>query len=67
MSIACEVLVGVLHYFYDVDVYGSNPEEHWRNLRVILHTLRTSGLRLDAKKCVVAVSVRIDIPDGVRP
>ena len=39
MSIICEGLAGVLNYFDDVVVYGSTPEEHWRNLRAMLNTL----------------------------
>ena len=56
MSIICEGLAGAVNYFDDVVVYGSTPEEHWRNLRAILDTLRASELRLNAKKCVMAVS-----------
>ena len=71
MSIVCEGLSGVLNYFDDVVVYGSTPEEHWENLRAILNTLQASGLRLNAKKCVMGVSElkfvgHIISADGVR-
>ena len=73
MSIVCEGLAGVLNYFDDVIVvFGSTPEEHWRNLWAMLDTLHTSGLRLNAKKCVMGVSEskflgHIISADGVQP
>ena len=72
MSIICEGLAGVLNYFDDVVVHGSTPEEHWRNLRAMLDTLRASGLRLNAKKCVLGASElkflgHIISADGIRP
>ena len=72
MSIICEGLAGVLNYFDDVVVRGSTPEEHWRNLRAMLDTLRASGLRLNAKKCVMGVSElkflgQVISADGIRP
>ena len=72
MSIAYEGLAGVLNYFDDVVVvYGSTSEEHLRNLWAMLDTLRTSGLRLNAKKCVTGESElkflgHITSADGVR-
>ena len=56
MSIVHEGLGGVMNYFDDIVVYGSTPEEHWWNLRTTLDTLRTSGIRLNAKKCIMRVS-----------
>jgi len=72
MMILCEGLPGVLNYFDDIVVYGSTPEEHWSNLKKMLQTLRESGLKLNAKKCVVGVSElkflgHIISADGVRP
>ena len=72
MCIVCEGLAGVLNYFDDVVVYGSTPEEHWKNLRAMLDTLRAYGLRLNAKKCVIGVSElkflgHIISAAGVRP
>jgi len=68
----CEGLPGVLNYFDDIVVYGSTPEEHWSNLKKMLQTLRESGLKLNAKKCVVGVSElkflgHIISADGVKP
>ena len=72
MGIICEGMAGVLNYFDDVVVYGSTPEEQWRNLRAMFDTLRASGLRLNAKKCVMGVSElkflgHVISADGVRP
>lgn len=72
MSIVCEGLAGVLNYFDDVIVYGSTPEEHWRNLRAMMNTLRASGLRLNVRKCVMGASElkflgHIISANGVRP
>ena len=72
MSIICEGLAGVPNYFDDGVVYGSTPEEHWRNLRAMLDTLWASGLKLNAKKCVMGVSElkylgHVISADGFRP
>ena len=55
MSIVCEGLSGVLSYFDDVVVYGSTPEEHWKNLRAVMAKLQDCGLRLNADKCALGM------------
>lgn len=55
MSIVCEGLSGVLSYFDDVVVYGSTPEEHWKNLRAVTAKLQDCGLRLNADKCALGM------------
>ncbi|XP_022779210.1 uncharacterized protein K02A2.6-like [Stylophora pistillata] len=55
MSIVCEGLSGVLSYFDDVVVYGSTPEEHWKNLCAVMDKLQDFGLGLNADKCALGM------------
>ena len=51
MSLVLKDLKGVQNYLDDVIVYGTDKEDHDRNLQAVLTALKEAGLQLNKEKC----------------
>lgn len=51
MSTRLKGLEGTAAVMNDILIYGSNEEEHDRRLKVVLRTIKASGLKLNRAKC----------------